>query len=240
MFQILDIPTLLKLLDAPQEAVFRTIEAGLWSDGIWPGHPQWDLHETCAQVRSLALHYATVNHPTADVHHYDILAQVLASQACPQGGSGHLDDDLLVHQAMLWLWAFAGGPSPAEMPERRPSSCQDTVSLPGLPGGAAVAFTTAALALLDALVFSGEAAAQQVAFTFLQGHDDALARRALEVIESLSREEMTRAVDDDVSCAVCGAERLELWYSGQTWGETLCETCYEARVVDGQARPQDT
>lgn len=240
MFQILDIPTLLRLLDAPPEAVFHTIEAGLWSDCIWPGHPQWDLHEACAQVRSLALHYATVNHATADAHRYEVMAQVLASQACPQGGGGHLDDDLLVHQAMLWLWALAGGPTPEEMPDRQQSSLQDNVLLPALPGGEAAAFTTAALALFDALIFSGEAAAQRVAFTFLQGHVDTLAHRALELIDSLSREEMARAVDEEVACAACGAERLELWYSGQTWGETLCEVCYEARVAGGQARPQDT
>ena len=54
----------------------------------------------------------------------------------------------------------------------------------------------------------------------------------------LAREAMAQTIDDEVSCTAYGAAGLELWYSGQTWGETLCEPCYEARVISGQARPQ--
>ena len=114
MFQILDTATLLQLLDAPSEAVFHTIETGLWSGCVWPDHPEWELHEPCAQVRSLALHYFTVRHPTTEVHRYETVAQILASQACPQGGAGHLEAES-VHQGLLWLWALAGGPSPSEI-----------------------------------------------------------------------------------------------------------------------------
>src|SRR5262249_24644096 len=29
-----------------------------------------------------------------------------------------------------------------------------------------------------------------------------------------------------VTCADCGAQNLDIWYTGQTWGETLGATCY--------------
>ena len=102
-----------------------------------------------------------------------------------------------------------------------------------------MAFTTAALALLDALLFAGEEAAKQVAITFLRQHRDPLSHRGVELVESLTREEASRTVEEDVSCSVCGAEALDFWYSGQTWGEVLCESCYEARVTAGDARPQE-
>ncbi len=238
MFQILDTATLLRLLDAPSEAVFHTIETGLWSGCVWPDHPEWELHEPCAQVRSLALHYFTVRHPTTEVHRYETVAQILASQACPQGGAGHLEAGS-VHQGLLWLWALAGGPSPSEIAGSAVSLTQPSARALPLPGGDPIAFTTTSLALLEALLFTGEGAAQQVATTFLRRHRDALSHRALELVESLSREETARAVDEEVTCSICGAQGLELWYSGQTWGDTLCEPCYEAQVTSGQARPQD-
>jgi hypothetical protein len=105
-----------------------------------------------------------------------------------------------------------------------------------VPGGDAVAFTTASLELLEAFLFSGEVAAQQVASHFLQEHRDELAHHALELVAMLSREQTAQAVDEDVVCSVCGADELDFWYSGQTWGEILCEPCYEARVRAGQAR----
>jgi len=127
---------------------------------------------------------------------------------------------------------LSGGPSP---PEHPPEDPDDTAPIP-LPGGDPVAFTTASLALLDAFLFSGEVAAQQVANNFLQRQHDELAHRALELVAMLSRERTAQVVDDEVVCSVCGAEGLEFWYSGQTWGELLCEPCYEARVKAGQAR----
>jgi hypothetical protein len=44
-------------------------------------------------------------------------------------------------------------------------------------------------------------------------------------------------VEAGVICVNCGAEGLDVWYTGQTWGETLCEACYETRVTQGQAQP---
>jgi hypothetical protein len=40
------------------------------------------------------------------------------------------------------------------------------------------------------------------------------------------------------TCANCGVEGLERWYTGATWGTTLCEACYQVRVAHGQAQPQ--
>jgi len=228
MFQVLDSATLFQLLDATPEAVFHTIETGGWSGCVWPGNEEWERHEPCAQVRSLTIHYATVRHPGAETRRYEILAQALASQVCPRGPHGHLDADPLVQHTLLWLWALSGGPSPPENPE-------DTAPIP-LPGGDPVAFTTTSVALLEAFLFSGEVAARQVASLFLQQQPDELAHRALELVTILTREETAQAVDDEVICTVCGAGGLDFWYSGQTWGETLCEPCYEARVQEGQAR----
>lgn len=232
MFQVLDSATLFQLLDATPEAVFHTIETGGWSGCVWPGNEEWEMHEPCAQVRSLTIHYATVRHPGAETRRYEILAQALASQVCPRGPHGHLDADPLVQHTLLWLWALSGGPSPPENPE-------DTAPIP-FPGGDPVAFTTTSVALLEAFLFSGEVAARQVASVFLQQQPDELAHRALELVTILTREETAQAVDDEVICTVCGAGGLDFWYSGQTWGETLCEPCYEARVQEGQARSPES
>jgi hypothetical protein len=238
MFQILDTDTLLRLLDAPAEDVFHTIETGLWSGCIWPGNAEWELHEACAQVRSLAIHYVTTHHPEADARGYETLSQVLASQACPQGGGAHLDAGPPAHQAMLWLWALAGGPSPPESAGESDPLSRNSVRFEHVPGADLIAFTTTSLSLLEALIFTGEMAAHQVATRFLLGHHDALAQRGLELVNVLTREETAQVVEAGVTCMVCGAEGLDLWYSGQTWGDTLCEPCYEARVRQGQARPQ--
>jgi hypothetical protein len=40
------------------------------------------------------------------------------------------------------------------------------------------------------------------------------------------------------TCANRGVEGLERWYTGATWGTTLCEACYQVRVAHGQAQPQ--
>jgi hypothetical protein len=37
-------------------------------------------------------------------------------------------------------------------------------------------------------------------------------------------------------CPGTGREGPDVWYTGQTWGETLCEACYETPVQAGQAR----
>jgi hypothetical protein len=94
--------------------------------------------------------------------------------------------------------------------------------------------------MLEALLFAGDEAARQVAETFLRTHPSALAHRALTLVNSITQQEMARVVEAGVICVDCGAEGLELWYTGQTWGETLCEVCYETRVAHGQAHPHDS
>jgi hypothetical protein len=239
MLQIVQATTLLQLLNATPEAVRRTIETGEWTGCIWPGHAEWEMHEACVQVRSLALHYFTVHYPAATAHHRDSAAQILASQVCPQGGDTHLAVEPLVDQALLWLWALAGGPAaPSARGDSAPPFGTSTVRI-RLPGGDPVAFTTAALEMLEALFFTGDTAAQQVASAFLQAHADPLACRALRLVEALAQLDIQGVMDIGIICVDCGAQDLELWYTGQTWGETLCGPCYEARVASGQARPPE-
>jgi hypothetical protein len=224
-------------LDATPEAVRHTIESGGWAGCLWPGHAEWEMHEACVQVRSLALHYFTVHYPAASPQRHDIAAQLLGSQVCPQGGEAHLSAEPLVDQALLWLWALAGGPT-------APDARADGVLPPHathqirLPGGDAAAFTAASLALLEALLFAGDTAAQQVAAAFLRPHADPLAHRALRLMDALIRQD-AEGEDVGITCADCGAQDLELWYTGQAWGDTLCEPCYEVRVAHGQARPPE-
>jgi hypothetical protein len=239
MFQILDAATLLRLLDAAPSAVRSTIETGGWPGCLWPGHPEWEIHEACVQVRSLALHYLAMRHPAAEAHCLDTAAQVLASQVCPQGGDAHLNVEPLVDQALLWMCALAGGPvAPIARRDDVPPP-HDTMRRMRLPGGDPVAFTTAALAMLEALLFTGDTAARQVAEDFLRAHADPLAHRALRLVGATARQDTQAYMDIGVICADCGAQELELWYTGQAWGDTLCVSCYEARVAQGQARPQD-
>jgi len=239
MFQILEAATLVRLLDAAPEAVHDTIETGGWTGCLWPGHPEWEMHEACVQIRSLALHYFTVRYPAAEAHRHEIAAQLLASQVCPQGGDTHLAVEPLVDQALLWLWALAGGPvAPNARGDGVPPP-PDTAGRMRLPGGDPVAFTTVAVALVEALLFTGDTAAQQVAEAFLRAHTDPFAHRALRLVAALTQRDTQEGMEAGVICADCGAPDLELWYSGQTWGDTLCESCYEARVAHGQARPHE-
>jgi hypothetical protein len=237
MLQILEAVTLLRLLDAAPGAVRHTVETGEWTGCLWPGHPEWEIHEACVQIRSLALHYFTVRYPAAEAQRYDTAAQLLASQVCPQGGATHLSAEPLVDQALLWLWTLAGGPVPPNAPRNDAPPPRSTAGQLRLPGGNAVAFTTAALALWEALLFTGETAARQVAETFLRARPDPLAQRALRLVDALRQQDTSGYVDVGIACVDCGAQDLEVWYTGQMWGETLCTPCYEARVAQGQARP---
>jgi hypothetical protein len=239
MFQILEAAALVRLLDAAPEAVHCTIETGEWTGCLWPGHPEWEMHEACVQIRSLALHYFTVRYPAAEPHRYDIAAQLLASQGCPQGGTAHLEVEPLVDHALLWLWALAGGPAAPGARGADVSPAHAPAGRIRLPGGDPVAFTAAALAIVEALLFTGDTAAKQVAEAFLRAYTDPLAQRALRLVEALTRQDTQEWVDMGITCADCGAHDLELWYTGQTWGETLCVPCYEARVAHGQARPHE-
>jgi hypothetical protein len=240
MFQILEVATLVQLLDASPEAVRHTIETGGWAGCLWPGHPEWEMHEACVQVRSLALHYFTVRYPDAETRRHEIAAQLLASQVCPHDGAAHLEVEPLVDQTLLWLWALSGGRA---APQARGVDStplpHDTADQMRLPGGDPAAFTAAALAMVEALLFTDDTAARQVASTFLQTYDDPLAHRAWRLLDTIVRQDDQGWVDVGITCVDCGAQDLELWYTGQTWGDTLCMPCYEARVVRGQARPQD-
>jgi hypothetical protein len=239
MFQILEAATLMRLLDAAPEAVRATIETGEWTGCLWPGHAEWEMHEACVQIRSLAAHYFTVRYPAAEAHRRDAAAQLLASQVCPQGGDAHLAVEPLVDQTLLWLWALAGGPAAPNARGAEVPPPQDSAGRVRLPGGDPAAFTAAALGLVEALVFTGDSAAQQVAEAFLQAHPDPFAYRALRLVNALTRQDMQDLADVGVTCVDCGAQELELWYTGQTWGDTLCGPCYEARVAHGQARPHE-
>ena len=239
MFQILEAATLVRLLDAASEAVRHTIETGEWTGCLWPDHPEWEIHEACIQVRSLALHYFTVRYPTAEAYRYETAAQLLASQACPQGGDTHLEAGPLVDKALLWLWALAGGPAAPNTLGAGVPPPHDTASRMRLPGGDAVAFTTVALAMLEALLFTGDTAAQQVAEVFLRAHTDPFAHRALRLVDAIIRQDTQGWMNVGITCADCGAQDLDLWYTGQTWGDTLCAPCYDARVAHGQARPHE-
>ena len=239
MLQLLDATTLLQLLDAASEAVRQTIVTGGWSGCVWPGHPEWDDHETFIQIRSLALHYCTVRYPAADVRQLEMAAQLLASQSCVLVGDSPLEEEPLYQQALLWLWALAGGISAPGSPGFILALPPENSDRPRLPGGDPVAFTAAALSMLEALMFTGDTAAQQVAVTFLRSHPGQLAQRALELVDAVVRQDLTRVVDEGVTCVDCGAQDLDMWYTGQAWGDTLCAPCYEARVAQGQARPQD-
>lgn len=239
MFQILDAVTLMRLLDAAPAAVRDTIESGEWAGCLWPDHPEWEVHEACVQVRSLALHYLTQRYPTATAHDHDIASQLLASQVCPQGGTAHLEATALVDQALLWLWVLAGGPAAPQSPPEHTLPPPYPPGLMRLPGGNPETFTTAALAMWEALLYTGNTAAQQVAEDFLRGQTDLLAQRALRLVDMLTRPDTQEWVDIGIACVDCGTQDLELWYTGQQWGETLCVPCYEARITRGQARPQE-
>jgi hypothetical protein len=237
MFQILETATLLRLLDADPEAVYSTIEAGGWTGCLWPGHPEWALHEACVQIRSLAIHYFTQRYPAAEASRHDTAAQLLASHACPQGGVTHLAAEPLVDYAFLWLWALAGGPAAPNTDGAGVPPPAATMAPQRLPGGDPAVFTEAALALWEALLFRGDAAARQVADAFLRPHDDPIAQRARRLVEAITQQDAQGALEVGIVCVDCGAQDLELWYTGQTWGDTLCPPCYEARVAHGQARP---
>ena len=59
------------------------------------------------------------------------------------------------------------------------------------------------------------------------------------LIDAIVQQETARVVEAGVICVDCGTEGLEVWYTGQTWGETLCEACYETRMTHGPAHPHD-
>jgi hypothetical protein len=89
--------------------------------------------------------------------------------------------------------------------------------------------------VIEALVFASEALARDLAAQFLRQAGDPAAQRAADIFQRCVLGQIVD-LDAPVVCTDCGAAGLELWYTGQTWGETLCEACYAARVRAGQPR----
>jgi hypothetical protein len=241
----LDAPTLFTLFDAPGPAVQRTIEAGGWGGMLWPGHPEWDEAATRqpdhwhagTQLLSLALHYFTARHPEADAFQISTAAQVLCRYAVEFLGGYPIEEEDLYERADAWLLALAGGTPPEPGGTLALTPPYDEEGHPLLPGSDIVTFTRAMVPIIEALVFEGEAAARRLAEAFLRHGGDLEAQRAAEIFRCCVLGERLD-LDAAVTCADCGATDLDVWYSGQTWGEMLCEACYTARVAQGQARPQ--
>jgi hypothetical protein len=84
-------------------------------------------------------------------------------------------------------------------------------------------------------MFTSEAIARNLAEAFLRQADDAAAHRAADIFQRCVLGQVLD-LDAPVVCGDCGAEGLDVWYTGQTWGETLCAACYETRAQAGQAR----
>ena len=88
--------------------------------------------------------------------------------------------------------------------------------------------------IIDALVFDSDVRARSLAEDFLRQAQDPQAERAADIFRQYV---MGNRLDlDAMTCADCGAQDLDLWYTGQLWNETLCEVCYGRRVAQGQAR----
>jgi hypothetical protein len=241
----LDAATLCTLFDAPGPAVQRTMEQGGWGGMLWPGHPAWvapatrganDLR-TGEQLLALALHYFTTRHPDADALQICTAAQVLTSNAVGLFGGYPVEEDPRYEQAEAWLLSLAGGtpPAPGEIMALTPPYDANGIAM--VPGGDLAAFTRAMVGIIEALVFTSEAQARTLAEACLRQAGDLAAQRAADIFHQCVLGQGLD-VDAPVSCGACGAAGLDLWYTGQTWGETLCEACFAARVETGQARPQ--
>ena len=195
-----------------------------------------EAHEACVQIRPLAFHYfygALSGGGGSSLR--DRCNNSWPSQGCPQGSDQHLDVEPRVQEALLWLWLWLGGPAVPDTSRIVMPPLQDTTPIP-LPGADPVAFRPRRWPCWKHC-FTGQEAAHQIAAAFLRTHADALARRALMLIDAIIQQETARVVEAGVICVDCGVEGLDIWYTGQTWGETLCEACYETRVAHGQAQP---
>jgi hypothetical protein len=69
-------------------------------------------------------------------------------------------------------------------------------------------------------------------------NDNPEALLGLRIMTLLHRQRCCRAPQRPSTCADCGVEGLECWYTGATWGTTLGEACYQVRVAYGQAQPE--
>jgi hypothetical protein len=190
---------------------------------------------TGGQLLSLALHYFTTRHPEADDLQVCTAAQVLVSHAVMFLSGYPVEEDPRYEQAEAWLLSLAGGvpPAPGEIVALTPP--YDDAGRAILPGSDLAAFTRAMVGVIEALVFTSEASARTLAEAFLRQAGDQAAQRAADIFQRCVLGQVLD-VDAPVICTDCGAAGLEIWYTGQTWGETLWEACYAARVQTGQAR----
>jgi hypothetical protein len=163
-------------------------------------------------------------------------AQVLCSTAVKFLGGYPVEEHALYQQAERWVWSLAGGVPPSPEGDFGLTPPFDPAGAPLLPGGDPVAFTTAMVNIVEALVFGSATAARRLAEALLTQAGDDRALRASELFRQVALGEGID-VDAPVTCADCGAVDLELYYSGLTWGETVCETCYAGRIAAGTARP---
>jgi hypothetical protein len=210
--------------------VQRTIQEGGWGGMLWPGHPAWvdpatlgaDDMRAGDELSSLALHYFTTRHPEADALQICTAAQVLTSNAVGLFGGYPVDEYPLYDQAEAWLLSLAGGVPPAPGGVMALTPPYDDAGQAIVPGGDVAAFTRAMVPIIEALVFTSEASARTLAEAFLRQAGDPAAQRAADIFQRCVLGQVMD-LDAPVLCTDCGAEGLELWYTGQTWGETLCE-----------------
>lgn len=227
---LLDVPTLFHLLDADTRAVQHTIMVDGWSGGLWPDHPEWNDHADDTRVFSLAVHYFSVRHPPVDRPRVAAAAQLLASHASACAESHLVEEDPIYQQAQMWLWAMVGAIPGLPGSGVMLAPVRDDAQQVCVPGGDVVAFTHAAVAMIEALIFPGVDVAQNIVEGFLRSRPDHTSQRAMAVFRAVLGEEGERLLDADITCVQCGAVDLQTWYTGQTWGEILCADCYDRRV----------
>jgi hypothetical protein len=57
------------------------------------------------------------------------------------------------------------------------------------------------------------------------------------VVDAIAQQDTQRWLDVGITCVGCGTQNLELWSTGQSWGDTVCVSCDETRVAHGWACP---
>jgi hypothetical protein len=87
--------------------------------------------------------------------------------------------------------------------------------------------------VVEALLFEGEAQALHVVERCLAQAGDAYAARAAAIFHCTT---LPAPPEEQVTCAECKAQDLEIFYTGQRWGEILCEACFHARMQVGTAK----
>jgi hypothetical protein len=175
-----------------------------------------------------------MRHPDTPPLPLVIASQVLASHAVERFEGYAIEAEELYQQAQIWLLAFAGrGPASHDRayawgvpPDQEPQVV--------VPGGNVIAFTHAAVTMLETLCFDGPQPAWDLATHYLTQHADAASQRAAHLFRLVTLP--TPDLDEASACADCGAQDLEVFYQGQRWGEKLCQSCFDKRSDAGQAR----